>query len=65
MFQRILTDKERRQAKKYLEDDGARNSIVRSLVSRGKKHLPILEADLAVLKQLVETYETQKTKGKA
>jgi len=62
MFQRILTEKERRQAKAYLKADGEKGSIVRSLASRAKKHLPTIEADLALLKQLLETYEREKTK---
>jgi len=62
MFQRILTEKERRQAKSYLKADGERGSIIRSLASRAKKHLPTIEADLVILKQLLETYERNRTK---
>jgi len=62
MFQRILTEKERRQAKAYLKADGEKGSIVRSLASRAKKHLPTIEGDLLLLKQLLETYERSKTK---
>jgi hypothetical protein len=62
MFQRILTEKERRQARLYLKEDGDRTSIIRSLASRAKKHLPTIESDLALLKQVLETYERNKTK---
>jgi len=62
MFQRILTEKERRQAKAYLKADGERSSIVRSLASRAKKHLPTIEADLALVKELLASYERNKTK---
>jgi hypothetical protein len=60
MFQRILTEKERRHAKAYLKADGEKGSIVRSLASRAKKHLPAIEADLALLKQLLQTYERKR-----
>jgi hypothetical protein len=60
MFQRILTEKERHHAKAYLKTDGEKGSIVRSLASRAKKHLPTIEADLALLKQLLQTYERKR-----
>jgi hypothetical protein len=62
MFQRILTEKERRQAKLYLKEDGDRTSIIRSLASRAKKHLPTIKADLTLLRQVLEVYERDRTK---
>jgi hypothetical protein len=62
MFQRILTEKERRHAKAYLKANGEKGSIVRSLASRAKKHLPTIEADLTLVKELLQAYERNKTK---
>jgi hypothetical protein len=35
---------------------------VRSLASRAKKHLPTIEADLALVKELPATYNREKAK---
>ena len=58
MFQRILTDLERRRVKAYLKADGERDSIIRALVSRAKKHTPILKQDLELLERLLATYDS-------
>jgi hypothetical protein len=57
MFQRILTDLERKRIKAYLRADGERNSIVRALASRARRFLPQIEEDTHLLKQLLNTYE--------
>jgi hypothetical protein len=60
LFTRVLTDLERRQAKAYIKQDGERTLNVRVLAIRARKHLAIIEADVALLKELLETYERGK-----
>jgi cellobiose-specific phosphotransferase system component IIA len=62
LFTRILTDLERRQAKAYIKQDGERTLNVRVLTIRARRHLSTIEADLALLKELLATYERSKTK---
>ena len=62
MFTRILTDLERKQAKAYLKQNGERTLNVKILALRARKHLPQIEEDLRLLKQLAEAYERNKTK---
>jgi hypothetical protein len=62
MFTRILTDLERRQAKTYLKQDGERTLNIKILALRARKHLPQIEADLALVKELLSAYERNKTK---
>ena len=58
----ILTDVERGRINKYLRRDGEKEIGVRKIVYGAKKHLPAIEADLALLEKLLETYERTKTK---
>jgi len=60
MFQRILTELERKKLRAYLRADGEKGSVVRSLASRAKRHLPQIKADLELLEKLLETYERTK-----
>jgi len=60
MFTRLLTDLERKRVKAYLKADGERSSVVRSLASRGRRHLPQIEEDLKLLRDLLERYEREK-----
>jgi hypothetical protein len=62
MFTRILTDLERRRIKTYLKQDGEREAPIRKLVNRGRTYLPQIEADLALVKELLGSYERNKTK---
>jgi hypothetical protein len=62
MFSRILTDLERRRIKTYLKQDGERDDPIRKLVNRGKTYLPQIETDLALVKELLGSYEHNKTK---
>ena len=62
MFTRILTDLERRRIKAYLKQDGERDLPIRKIVNRGKTYLPQIEADLALVKELLTAYERNKTK---
>jgi hypothetical protein len=62
MYTRILTENERDQISKYLKKDGARKDVIRTLVMRAKRHRGTILEDLELLKDLVETYEQQKTR---
>jgi hypothetical protein len=58
MFTRILTQLERKRARSYLKEDGEKESVIRALASRAKRHLPQIEEDLTLLKELLQTYES-------
>jgi len=60
MFTRILTEKERKRIQAYLRTDGERSSAIRTIVTRGRQFLPKIEADLALVKELVQAYERSK-----
>jgi hypothetical protein len=60
MFTRVLTDHERGKIRSFLDADGERGSLIRSLVSRSRKHLPQIENDVALLYRLLESYEKSK-----
>ena len=62
MYTRILTDLERRRVKKYLNEDGRRDALIRKLVLRKRAYEPKIRADLALLDELVKKYEQQKTR---
>jgi len=62
MFTRILTESERKAIAKYLRKDGEKEAAVREIVYRSKKHLPQIEKDLALVKELLGSYERNKTK---
>jgi ribosomal protein S24E len=62
MFTRILTESERKAIGKYLRKDGEKEAAVREIVYRSRKHLPQIEKDLALLRELLEAYERNKTK---
>jgi len=56
MFTRILTDVERKQIRSYLRQYGEKDVLIRSLVSRSKRHLPTIRSDLELLEKLLATY---------
>ena len=60
MFTRILTNLERQRIRGFLREDGRRDVVIRSLVSRSKRHLGQIEADLKLLYQLTEKYRKAK-----
>lgn len=60
MFTRVLTDLERRQAKDFLKHNGAKTPNVQVIVSRVRKYLPSVKADVDLLERLIETYEASK-----
>jgi len=60
MFTRVLTNLERKRVKAYLRTDGERESVIRALASRTRRHLPQIRQDLELLERLMETYERSK-----
>ena len=60
MFTRVLTTLERRQAKDFLKHNGAKTPSVQVIVSRARKYLPNIKADVELLERLTETYEASK-----
>jgi hypothetical protein len=42
--------------------DGERSSAIRMIVTRSRQFLPKIEADLALVKELVQAYERTKAK---
>ncbi len=62
MHPRILSPLEERQIRAYLKANGEKNLNVRVLVTRGRKYLPQIEKDAALVKELLARYERNKTK---
>jgi hypothetical protein len=48
--------------KENLKADGKKNLNIRVLVTRVRKHLPQIDKDLALVKELLAAYEQHKTK---
>jgi hypothetical protein len=65
MNHRILTAFERKRIRAYLEDgrgNGERDTHIRQLAYLGRNCLPDIEADVALVKELLTAYERNKTK---
>jgi hypothetical protein len=60
MFTRVLTDLERRQAKDFLKHNGAKTPNVQVIVSRARKYLPNVDADVELLERLIQAYDASK-----
>jgi len=60
MFTRVLTDLERKRVRAYLRADGERESVIRAIASRARRHLPRIREDIELLEQLLRTYEQTK-----
>jgi hypothetical protein len=60
MFTRVLTDLERRQAKDFLKHNGAKTPSVQVIVSRARKYLPYINADVELLERVIQAYEASK-----
>jgi hypothetical protein len=58
MFQRLLTDLERKRIRSYLKADGERDDAIRTLVSRMKHYGPRIKEDLELLERLVQAYDS-------
>ena len=60
MNHKILTAFERKRIKAYLENgrgNGTRDVSIRQLVYLGRKCLPDIETDLALIKRLLQAYD--------
>jgi hypothetical protein len=60
MFTRVLTDLERRQARDFLKYNGAKTPNLQVLVSRARKYLPNIDADIQLLERLIQAYDASK-----
>jgi nitrogen-specific signal transduction histidine kinase len=65
MRSRILTDHERRMLKKYLDADGEKDPLMRSLARYAKQSLAGLRGDLQLLERFYETYTKRNSKGQS
>jgi len=54
--------KERQRTQAYLRTDGERASPIRTIVTGSRYFLPKIEADLGLVKELVQAYERTKAK---
>jgi len=57
MYTRILTANERKRAQAYLKANGKKSTPIRQLVTRSKEHLPRIEEDLRLLKEVLDHYQ--------
>lgn len=62
MRPRILSPLEERQIRAFLKANGEKNLNVRVLVTRVRKYLPQIDKDLALVKELLGSYERNKAK---
>jgi hypothetical protein len=65
MYTRVLTDLERRRINEFLKQDGTRDVVIRSLISRSRRHVGRIEADLLLLRQLGRRYEAAKRRARS
>jgi hypothetical protein len=56
MFSRILTNEERKLIEKWLKADGEKQMHIRVVATRARKFLPQIEADLALVRRLLDRY---------
>ena len=61
MFTRILTDVERKKIEVWLKRNGEREVAVRKIAYLGKRDLPQIKSDLALLERFLAAY--QKTRA--
>ena len=64
MRSRILTDHERRTLKKYLDADGEKDPLIRSLARYAKQSLDGLRKDLQLLESFHRTYTERNGEAK-
>jgi hypothetical protein len=60
MFTRVLTDLERRQVKDFLKHNGKRTPAMQVIVSRARKYLPNINADVGLLERAIQAYDASK-----
>jgi len=56
MFTRILTDVERKRIRAYLKKDGRKETPLRMIAYRAKRHLPTIHSDVELLEKLLQAY---------
>ena len=61
MFSRILTNEERRLIGKWLKADGEKEMHIRVVATRARKFMPQIEADLVLVRKLLERYDRAKS----
>jgi len=57
MFTRILTAEEREEIQQWMRADGAKETHIRTIATRGRKFMPQLRRDLALLERFVTAYD--------
>ncbi len=57
MFTRILTAEEREEIQRWMRTNGAKETHIRTIATRGKKFMPQLKKDLALLERFVAAYD--------
>jgi hypothetical protein len=57
MFSRILTNEERKLIVKWLKADGEKEMHIRVIATRARKFVPQIEADLMLVRKLLERYD--------
>lgn len=58
MFQRLLTDLERKRIQAYLRTSGKKRTVpIWTLIARAHKNLPAIDKDRELLIKLVKTYQ--------
>ena len=57
MFTRILTAEEREEIQQWMRADGAKKTHIRTVATRGRKFMPQLKRDLALLERFVAAYD--------
>jgi hypothetical protein len=60
MFTRVLTDLERRQVKDFMKHNGKRTPPMQVIVSRARKYLPSINADVELLERAIQAYDASK-----
>jgi len=60
MFTRVLTPLERQQVKTFLRYNGPTTSAIQVIVSRGRKYLPNIKADVELLERVIQMCEASK-----
>jgi hypothetical protein len=61
MFSRILTNEERRLIGRWLKADGEKEMHIRVVATRARKFMPQIEADLVLVRKLLERYDRAKS----
>jgi len=63
LFTRILTDVERKKIEVWLKRNGEREVAVRKIAYLGKRDLPQIKSDLALLEKFLIAYENRKSRA--